>query len=104
MKLFYDDFSGRYFESTIEKVHAAEYNINRDLSMRDYATLNEFYDYLGLIPIDGGNDLGWSTGMNFDHYWQSWIDFGHHKTIMDDGLEVIIITMFNEPMLGWYEY
>lgn len=104
MKLFYDDFSGRYFESTLEKVQEAEYNINRDLSMRDYATLNEFYEYLGLIPIDGGNDLGWSTGMNFDHYWQSWIDFGHHKTILDDGLEVIIITMFNEPMLGWYEY
>lgn len=104
MKLFYDEFSGRYFESTIENVQDAEYNINRDLSMRDYATLNEFYDYLGLIPIDGGDDLGWSTGMNHDHYWQSWIDFGHHKTIMDDGLEVIIITMFNEPMLGWYEY
>jgi hypothetical protein len=42
--------------------------------------------------------------MNHDHYWQSWIDFGHHKTIMDDGLEVIIVTMFSEPMLGWYEY
>lgn len=104
MKLFYDEFSGRYFESTIEKVQDAEYNINRDLSMRDYATLNEFYEYLGLIPIDGGDDLGWSTGMNHDHYWQAWIDFGHHKTIMDDGLEVIIITMFSEPMLGWYEY
>lgn len=104
MKLFYDEFSGRYFESTIEKVQDAEYNINRDLSMRDYATLNEFYAYLGLIPIDGGDDLGWSTGMNHDHYWQSWIDFGHHKTIMDDGLEVIIVTMFSEPMLGWYEY
>ena len=104
MKLFYDDFSGRYFESTLEKVQDAEYNINRDLSMRDYATLNEFYEYLGLIPIDGGDDLGWSTGMNNDHYWQAWIDFGHHKTIMDDGLEVISITMFSEPMLGWYEY
>lgn len=104
MKLFYDEFSGRYFESSIEKVKEAEYNINRDLSMRDYATLNEFYDYLGLIPIDGGDDLGWSTGMNHDHYWQSWIDFAHHKTVMDDGLEVIIVTMFNEPMLGWYEY
>ena len=104
MKLFYDEFSGRYFESTLEKVQEAEYNINRDLSMREYATINEFYEYLGLIPIDGGDDLGWSTGMNFDHYWQSWIDFGHHKTIMDDGLEVIIITMFSEPMLGWYEY
>lgn len=104
MKLFYDDFSGRLFESTIEKVQEAEYNINRDLSMRGYATLNEFYDYLGLVPIDGGDELGWSAGMNFDYYWQEWIDFGHHKTTMGDDLECIMITMFSEPTLGWEEY
>ena len=103
-RLFYDSFSGRYFESTLDKVQKAEYDINRDLSMRDYATVNEFYDYLGLEPIDGGDDLGWSTGMNFDYYWQSWIDFGHQKVPMDDGLECIIITMFSEPCLGWDEY
>jgi hypothetical protein len=116
MKLFYDDFSGRIFESTIEKVLEAEYNINRDLSMQGYATLNEFYDYLGLVPIDGGDELGWSSGMNFDYYWQEWIDFGHHKTSMNkidfsnrkttmgDDLECIMIVMFNEPTLGWEEY
>lgn len=116
MKLFYDDFSGRIFESTIEKVQEAEYNINRDLSMEGYATLNQFYDYLGLVPIDGGDDLGWSSGMNFDYYWQEWIDFGHHtttvgkidfshqKTTMGDDLECIMIVMFNEPTLGWEEY
>ena len=104
MKLFYDDFSGRLFESTIQKVQEAEYNINRDLSMRGYATLNEFYNYLGLVPIDGGDELGWSAGMNFDYYWQEWIDFGHHKTTMGDDLECIMITMFSEPTLGWEEY
>lgn len=104
MKLFYDDFSGRIFESTIEKVQEAEYNLNRDLSMQGYATLNQFYDYLGLVPIDGGDDLGWSAGMNFDYYWQEWIDFGHHKTTMGDDLECIMITMFSEPTLGWEDY
>ena len=104
MKLFYDDFSGRIFESTIEKVQEAEYNLNRDLSMQGYATLNQFYDYLGLVPIDGGDDLGWSSGMNFDYYWQEWIDFGHHKTTMGDDLECSMITMFSEPTLGWDDY
>lgn len=103
-KLFFDTFSGRYFRSTIEKVQQAEYELNRDLSMRDYATVNEFYDYLDLPPIAGGDDLGWSTGMNFDYYWQSWIDFGHHKVLMEDGIECIIITMFAEPTLGWDDY
>lgn len=104
MKLFYDDFSGRYFESTMENVLKAEYSLNRDLNMRCYATLNEFYDYLGLPPIDGGDELGWSSDMNAEYYWQSWIDFGHPKTIMDDGLEVIHIAMFGEPTLDWEDY
>lgn len=104
MKLFYDDFSGRLFESTIEKVKDAEYNLNRDLSMQGYVTLNDFYNYLGLVPIDGGDDLGWSAAMNFEYYWQEWIDFSHKKTTMGDDLECIIITMFSEPTLGWEDY
>ena len=104
MKLFYDEFSGRYFESTIEKVQQAEYNINRDLNMQCYALLNDFYEYLGLIPIEGGDDLGWSADMNAEYYWQSWIDFLHHDVVMDDGLEVTIITMVIEPTLGWEDY
>lgn len=103
-RLFYDEFSQRYFESTIEKVQQAEYQINRDLSMRDYATVNEFYDYLGIPHIDCGDEIGWSSGMNFDYYWQSWIDFGHHKTIVGEDLECIILTMFGEPTLGWDDY
>lgn len=101
MKLFYDDFSGRIFESTLEKVQDAEYNINRNLSMYGYATLNEFYDFLGLVPLDGGDELGWSTDMNFDYYCQEWIDFGHLKTTMGDDLECINIVMFTEPTLDW---
>lgn len=104
LKLFYDEFSGRYFNSTIEKVQQAEYEINRDLNMRDYATVNEFYEYLDIEPIDGGDEIGWSTGMNFDRYWQSWIDFGHHKVMLDDNLECILITMFGEPTVGWDDY
>lgn len=104
MKLFYDEFSGRIFESTIEKVQEAEYNINRDISMYGCATLNEFYDYLGLVPVDGGDNLGWSSDMNFDYYCQEWIDFGHYKSTMGDDLECITITMFSEPTLDWNDY
>lgn len=102
--LFYDDFSNRYFQSTLYDVQRAEYSINRDLMMRDYATLNEFYSYLGLEPIKGGDDLGWSISMNQDYYWQTWIDFSHYKTVMDDGLECHVIAMFQEPNLHWHEY
>lgn len=103
-QLFFDTFSGRYFESTMIDVQNAEYFLNRDLSMRDWATVNEWYGYLDIPEIDGGDDLGWSTGMNFDYYWQSWIDFTHQKVTTDDGIECTIITMFSEPCLGWEDY
>lgn len=103
-ELFYDEFSKRYFESTVEDVQRAEYRINRDLHMQDAVTLNEFYDLLGLEPIDSGDELGWSTSGNFDAYWQTWIDFSHSKMVMEDGQECHIIRMMEEPNLYWNEY
>lgn len=103
-QLFYDAFSGQYFESTLFKVQQAEYYLNRDLTMRDYAYLNEFYEYLGADEIDSGWKLGWSTGSCLAAYWQPWIDFNHKKVVMDDGLECIIITMFQEPFADFENY
>lgn len=101
MELFYDEYSGRYFNSTKAQVQRAEYEMNRDLVMRDYVYLNEFYAHLDIEPIEGGDDLGWSRGGNLDHHWQEWIDFGHHKVVMDDGLECTIISLFGEPYLDF---
>lgn len=102
--LFYDSYSGRYFESTLFKVQQAEYYLNRDLIMRDYAYLNEFYDYLGIEGVEPGWNLGWSTGNCMSMYWQQWIDFGHSKVTMDDGLECTVVTIFQEPILNFEEY
>lgn len=103
-QLFYDNFSGRYFTSTLFKVQQAEYYLNRDLTMRDYAYLNEFYEYLDIDEIDSGWKLGWSTGSCLAAYWQPWIDFNHKKVTMDDGLECTIITMFQEPFADFENY
>lgn len=103
-KLFYDDFSGRYFESTDAIVQQAEYRINRHLVQRDYAYLNEFYEELGIEPIDGGWDLGWSPGSNEYTAWQSWLDFNHHKVTMDDGLECTIVSFYIEPTLEFCNF
>lgn len=101
--LFYDYFSERYFESTMEEVMQAEYEINRELHTKDYAYLNEFYDMLGLGHIQSGWDLGWSMGASLSHYWKTWIDFRHEKVEMEDGMECYIITM-TEPIVDFEEY
>ena len=102
--LFYDMFSKRYFTSTIEAVQRAEYRINRHIVTREYAYLNEFYDEVGLDPIPGGESLGWSTCGNFAAYWQSWVDFDHTKTYIDDDLECYLIEMIQEPYANFEDF
>lgn len=103
-ELFFDDFSGRYFQSTLYDVQQAEYRLNRELIMRDYVNLNEFYEWLGIPPIDAGYELGWSKGANFATYWQEWVDFTHSKVEMEDGMECHIIQMLGEPVPDFEEY
>ena len=104
LELFYDNFSGRYFRSTLFKVQQAEYYLNRELVMRDYVYLNEFYEWLGIEPIEAGYSLGWSKGLNLAAYWQEWCDFSHSKVVMDDGLECHVIYMMAEPMADFMDY
>ena len=103
-QLFFDEFSGRYFESTMTDVQNAQYHVNRELVMRDYVALNEYYEKLGIEPIEAGNFLGWSKGGNFATYWQTWIDFANKKTLIDDDLECYIVTMYTEPTMDYMDY
>lgn len=103
-ELFYDEFSGRFFRSTLAKVQSAQYEINRDLTMRDWATINDFYDYLDIPYVDGGDTIGWSTAQNEQAYWQTWVDFSNLKMVDDDGLEYYIVRMYQEPTLDFEDF
>lgn len=102
-QLFYDEFSERYFEATIERVLNAEYELNREVSIGGAAYLNEFYELLGIPLKDYGDHLGWSHAMLHDMFWEGWVNFAHEKVVMDDGLECTIIRM-TEPFPEFEEY
>lgn len=104
LELFYDEFSGRFFRSTLEKVQRAQYEINRDLSLTEWATINDFYDYLDIPHVDGGDVIGWSMAMNEQDYWQTWVDFSNLKMVDDDGLEYYIVRMYQEPTLDFEDF
>jgi hypothetical protein len=103
-ELFYDYYSGRYFEATPETVQKAEYQVNRNLVAKGYAYLNDFYEALGVELLEDGWDTGWTPSVNLDHGWQEWLDFTHEKTVMDDGLECTIISMDIEPVFDFAYY
>lgn len=98
-KLFYDEWSQRYFEATIEQVITAEYHLNRNFILRGCAMLNDFYEFLGLEETAVGSTIGWAIGDDF-----YWIDFDHNKVTLDDGLECYIIETPFGPDSELLEY
>lgn len=104
MRLFYDEFSGRYFESTTEDVIRAEYDLNRELASHGGVYLNRFYELLGIDETEAGETLGWSAAILSEMYWAYWIEFDHTKVTMDDGLECYIISTRYEPVVDFDYY
>jgi hypothetical protein len=103
-QLFYDEYSGRYFESTIEAVLIAEYDLNRMIAIDYGVFLNEFYELLGIDTVDYGDYMGWSVYELCETQWHSWIEFSHRKVVLDDGLECTIISIDTEPSLDFENY
>ena len=98
--LFYEEYSNRYFETTIEQVLSAEYHLNRNYILRGYTVLNELYEFLGLETTDYGSVLGWAPTDEGEY----WVEFNHRKTVLDDGLEVYILEMPFEPTYEPWDY
>lgn len=110
IELFYDFYSGRYFESTKEKVLWAQYETNRALFVNCAVGLNEYYDFLGLEPRPEYDEIGWTCGQMEEMYWHPWIEFDHEDITIEDGddkhsgLECTIIYLPMEPVMGYLDY
>lgn len=103
-QLFYDNFSERYYESTMADVIKAGYLINKKLTEFGGAYLNEYYEFLDIPQTDYGSELGWSKGMLSYNAWTEWLDFSYDKVVMDDGLECYIVSFSVEPMCDYDFY
>lgn len=103
-RLFYDEYSGRYFNSTMENVIQAEYELNRRLAINGVVYLNEFYELLDVDPVAVGTEVGWSSGTLKSIYWANWIEFKHEDVLIDDDLECCIISARYEPVIDFAYY
>lgn len=59
--LCYDQFSGRYFNSSMETIKQGQNDTNYQIINEGYASLNDFYDRIGLEHLNVGDEFGWST-------------------------------------------
>ena len=95
--LCYDGISGRYFKSDMDIIKRAENALNRRIISYEYASLNEFYNEIGLSPIKIGEDLGW----NIDDR-QIEIDFS--SQLADDGTPCLVINYSVAPRYKYWKF
>lgn len=94
---FYDIYGERFFEAKPTKVLQAEYHTNRNFVLEGGISLNTFYDFLGLAPMVGGDEIGWSI---YDELM--WIDFDHKKCADEQGVYYALRFVFDPR--AWNEY
>lgn len=93
--LFLEPLSKRYFKSDIERVRRVENLLNKQM-LHDFcgvASLNEFYDELGLERTDTGDILGWNT--------ERLIDLDITAGMTQNGKPCLVIGHYNAPIYGF---
>lgn len=95
--LCYDAVFGRYFRSDIDTIKRAVNELNRNIVSSMYASLNEFYDEIGLPPIEIGDKLGW----NMDD-GQIEVDFS--SQLAADGTPCLVISFNVAPDYGYSNF
>ena len=103
-KLFYETYFGTFFEKTFEEVLEAEKMLNTQLGLTGFASLSDFYDFLGLKYSDEADFLGWCTDQKLYYGGQAispFVDFEHSMMVGDDGIEYYYIGFSNEPKVNY---
>lgn len=95
--LCYDAISGRYFRSDIEKLRRAANEVNRRILLDGYASLNDFYDEIGLNPIKIGDDLGWNAN-------RALIDLNPSAQLAEDGTPCMVLNFQVAPIYNYDAY
>lgn len=92
--LCYDSISGRYFKSNMNELQKAENVFNKNLLSDNYCPLNDFYDELGLDPIEVGDYVGWNIN---DGLMQLYFT----TQIADNGEPCLVVNYITEPKHGY---
>jgi uncharacterized protein DUF6353 len=93
--LCYDNISGRYFYSDVESLRRAQNDFNDRLIREMAISLNEFYDDIGLDPIDIGSQTGWTIEKGMMNLY-----LGSAK-MTKDGQPCIVVEHRNLPTNLW---
>lgn len=91
--LCFDILSGRYFNSSMEEMKAAQNNLNHHILRHQYASLTDFYDLLGLDRTGLSDDIGWNS--------DELLELTFSTTIASDGRPCLVMQYQNAPLHGY---
>lgn len=92
--LCYDEFSGRYFTSSVETIRQAMNDVNYQVLSQNYCALTDFYNKIGLDGNSMSEELGWNLDLMME------IDF---STVMsNDGRPCVSINFRKSPVRNYY--
>lgn len=86
--IIFDDCSGRYFKSTINKIDAIINDLNQSINRGKDITLNDIYYELDLTPIKIGCELGWEG-------YGEHIEVRYSGDLSENGYPVVAMELSN---------
>lgn len=92
--LCFDQYTGRYFTSSMETLKQAQNKINYRMIRENYASLNDFYDAIGLEWVATGDDIGWNS--------DAMLELSFTTVLSDDQRPCLAIDFHTVPVRNFY--
>lgn len=89
-----DEFSGRYFMSTVQTIKAAQNDVNHQINNSYYASVTDFYDKIGLPKTSVSDEMGWNS--------DRLLELRFSTTMSDDNRPCISIGFDTVPIRGYH--
>ena len=97
MTLCFDAISGRYFQSSMQKIESAKNKINERMLCENYVSLNDLYEELGMEYTKIGDDLGWNI------FGDGLLDISFSSQLADDGTPCLVMDYSVAPRYNYYK-
>ena len=95
--LCYDRLFSQYFKSDIEKIRKAVNEVNRQMLIHDYASVNDFYDELDIPHIPLGDKMGWRVDRGL-------IEVSFGSQLASDDTPCVVLRYDTAPDYGFSSY
>lgn len=91
--LCFDVYSGRYFQSSKNKIDTAVNEFNRRVLHNSYASLSDFYELIGLDQNGSSDDVGWMS--------DALMEVSYSSVLTPDGEPCLALDFRTTPVLDY---